>query len=178
MTKGHGMLAATAVICITVAFAAFAFAFERNTSPGALLFPLPIEDLKGLRNSFSEKRGEHTHEAVDIMAARGTPVYAVADGKVEKLFFSVAGGNTIYQFDSTGTLAYYYAHLDRYAEGIVEGAQVRCGDVIGYVGSTGNAAPKAPHLHFAIFKLGPERKWWKGEAIDPYPLLGGATLPR
>jgi len=136
-----------------------------------LTFPLPENRRDGLRNSVNAKRGANSHAAVDIMAPRGTPVYAVEDGRVAKLFKSVAGGKTIYQFDPSGKFAYYYAHLDRYAEGLTEGKELRRGETIGYVGSTGNAAPDAPHLHFAIFRLGPKREWWKGEAIDPYPYL-------
>jgi len=83
----------------------------------------------------------------------------------------VPGGKTIYQFDPSGRYAYYYAHLDRYAKGLADGNEVRRGEVIGYVGSSGNAAPGAPHLHFAIFRLGPKREWWKGEAVDPFPYL-------
>jgi peptidoglycan LD-endopeptidase LytH len=91
---------------------------------------------------------------------------------IVKLFNSKGGGGiSIYQFDPTGTYCYYYAHLDRYADGLKEGQHVRRGDVIGYVGSTGNASPTAPHLHFSIFRLGPERQWWKGEPINPYPAL-------
>ncbi|APV52417.1 metalloendopeptidase [Betaproteobacteria bacterium GR16-43] len=134
-----------------------------------MLFPLPASERGGLRDSFRDKRGGRMHEAVDIMAPRGTQVLAVADGRIAKLFRSVAGGKTIYQFDPSETYAYYYAHLDRYADGLKEGAYVKRGDVIGYVGSTGNAPANAPHLHFAIFKLGALRQWWKGDAIDPYP---------
>jgi murein DD-endopeptidase MepM/ murein hydrolase activator NlpD len=97
---------------------------------------------------------------------------------VEKLFTSVPGGLTIYEFDRERTHAYYYAHLDRYAAGLAEGQALRQGDVIGYVGSTGNAAEDAPHLHFAIFVLGPEKRWWQGTAIDPYPLLAGTAASR
>ena len=107
------------------------------------------------------------------MAARGTPVVAVEDGRVAKLFRSDAGGITIYQFDPSERYAYYYAHLQGYAPGIAEGRPLKRGDVIGQVGSTGNADPAAPHLHFAVFVLGPEKEWWKGTAINPYPLLGG-----
>jgi murein DD-endopeptidase MepM/ murein hydrolase activator NlpD len=124
-----------------------------------------------LHDTFSDARGSRVHEALDILAPRGTQVIAVEDGRIEKLFTSKAGGLTIYQFDPTRTFAYYYAHLDRYADGLVEGRIVKRGDVIGYVGSTGNASPDAPHLHFAIFRLGPERQWWKGEPINPYPIL-------
>ena len=147
---------------------------DRALAEKRLLFPLPAEHAKGLRDSFSEKRGGHIHEAVDIMAPRGTPVFAVDDGRVTKRFVSVPGGNTIYQFDATETFTYYYAHLDRYADGLEDGTLVKRGDVIGYVGSTGNAAPNAPHLHFTIFRLGPLRQWWKGEAVDPYPYLAVA----
>src|SRR5688572_5106202 len=114
-----------------------------------LAFPVQGHE-RALRDNFHEKRGKATHEALDIMAPRGTPVVAVEDGTIAKLFKSVPGGLTVYQFDSTGQLAYYYAHLDRYAPDLKEGATVRRGQVIGYVGSTGNAAPHAPHLHFAV----------------------------
>lgn len=133
--------------------------------------------LKGVKQSdildtFNQARaGGRRHEATDIMAPRGTPIRAIGDGTVRKLFLSKAGGNTIYQFDPDGVYCYYYAHLDRYADGLHEGMPVKKGDVIGYVGSTGDADPGAPHLHFAIFKLGPDKKWWQGEAINPYPLL-------
>jgi murein DD-endopeptidase MepM/ murein hydrolase activator NlpD len=92
---------------------------------------------------------------------------------VAKLFDSKAGGLTVYQFDREEKLAYYYAHLDHYAAGLAEGRQLKRGDVLGYVGSTGNASPDGPHLHFAVFVLGPEKNWWKGTAVNPYPLLGG-----
>jgi murein DD-endopeptidase MepM/ murein hydrolase activator NlpD len=121
--------------------------------------------------SFAEARGERVHEALDIMADAGTPVVAVEDGTVAKLFTSKAGGLTIYQFDRAGTVAYYYAHLQGYAPGLEEGDTLRRGQVVGYVGSTGNANPAAPHLHFAIFLLGPEKRWSEGTAIDPYPVL-------
>ena len=96
---------------------------------------------------------------------------AADDGRVVKLFASRPGGLTIYQFDPPSRFAYYYAHLDRYAEGLREGMQLHRGEVIGYVGSTGNASAAAPHLHFAVFRLGAERQWWRGEAIDPFPAL-------
>ncbi|MBA2237330.1 MAG: M23 family metallopeptidase, partial [Lysobacter sp.] len=87
---------------------------------------------------------------------------------------SKQGGLTLYQFDPAGKYAYYYAHLDSYAPRIAEGKLLRQGEVIGYVGSTGNASPESPHLHFAVFLLGPEKLWWKGTAINPYPLLAGS----
>ncbi len=152
-----------------------------TAAPGTALL-LPVRGIlpTQLHDTFAESRGGGTrpHEALDIMAARGTPVLAAVDGTVEKLFESVAGGLTIYEFDRARERAYYYAHLDRYADGLAEGQSLRRGDVIGYVGSTGNAAEDAPHLHFAIFVLGPEKHWWQGTAIDPYPLLAPAAAPR
>jgi murein DD-endopeptidase MepM/ murein hydrolase activator NlpD len=122
-----------------------------------------------LTPQFYDARGERGHEALDIVVPRGEPVVAVEDGTIAKLFTSVAGGLTIYEFDPTQTYVYYYAHLDRYADGLKEGDSVKRGQTIGYVGMTGNAG--SPHLHFAIFLLSPEKKWWKGEALDPYPVL-------
>ena len=135
---------------------------------------IPVDGIhrKDLRDTFAETReGTRPHEALDIIAARGTPVRAVDAGTIRKLFTSKAGGLTIYQFDPSETFSYYYAHLDAYASGLREGQNVRKGDVIGYVGSTGNASPQAPHLHFGIFRLTPERQWWKGEPINPYPVF-------
>lgn len=130
-----------------------------------------------LMNTFDDDRGggSRAHQALDIMAPRGTPVVAVEDGKVEKLFDSAAGGLTVYQFDPTRTYSYYYAHLDRYADDLVEGKLVKRGEVIGYVGFTGNASPEGPHLHFAIFKLGPEKRWHEGVPLNPFPVLGGTS---
>ena len=135
---------------------------------------LPIAGLRlsDIHDTFNERRGSgRPHEAIDIMAPRGTPVLAVDDGTIRKLFHSRAGGLTVYQFDPGEIYCYYYAHLDRYAEGLAEGLAVKRGDLIGYVGSTGNANPEAPHLHFALLELGPDKRWWKGKPIDPYPFL-------
>jgi peptidoglycan LD-endopeptidase LytH len=134
---------------------------------------IPVAGIRAdqLRDTFDDARVGHRHDALDIMAARGTPVLAAVDGTIRKLFTSRAGGLTIYEFDRAGTMSYYYAHLDRYAARLREGDDVKRGDVIGYVGSTGNAPAHAPHLHFAITILPPTKEWWKGEAIDPYPIL-------
>jgi peptidoglycan LD-endopeptidase LytH len=139
-----------------------------------LIVPVQGVRAQDLRDDFDEVRGGHRHEAIDIMAPRGTPVLAAGDGKVVKLFLSKPGGLTVYQFDESRTYCYYYAHLDRYAAGLQEGALLRKGEVLGYVGSTGDASPEAPHLHFAIFKLGPEQRWWKGTPINPYGILSGS----
>jgi murein DD-endopeptidase MepM/ murein hydrolase activator NlpD len=134
---------------------------------------LPVQGIRReqLRESFAEGRAGHLHEAIDIMAERRSPVLAVEDGRLVKLFLSAQGGNTIYQFDPSETYAYYYAHLDSYADGLHEGAQLRRGQVIGFVGTSGNAPPNAPHLHFAIFRLTPDKHWWQGTAIDPFLVL-------
>lgn len=151
---------------------AMAAAVPDAALPSGLVIPVRGIAASQLGDTFSDARAQgRVHEAIDIMAPRGTPVLAVADGTVEKLFNSVPGGLTIYQFEPSGRYAYYYAHLDRYADGLAEKQAIRQGQVIGYVGSTGNADPSAPHLHFAVFVLGPERQWWKGTAINPYPLL-------
>ena len=152
-----------------------AAAVAAAVAPGATLgMPLPGLRPEQLDDTFDDARGtERRHEALDIMAPAGTPVLAVADGHVEKLFTSIPGGLTIYQFDPGLRHAYYYAHLQGYAPGLREKQAVKRGELIGYVGSTGNANPAAPHLHFAVFELGPERQWWRGTPVNPYPLLGG-----
>jgi murein DD-endopeptidase MepM/ murein hydrolase activator NlpD len=137
---------------------------------------MPVQGVRPaqLLDTYDDARGQgRVHDAIDIMAPQGTPVVAVEDGTIQKLFDSAQGGHTIYQFDAFGELAYYYAHLDRYAAGLTEGMAVKRGDLLGYVGYTGNASPTAPHLHFAIFQLGPEKRWWKGTPINPYHYLGG-----
>ena len=142
-----------------------------TTGSSSMRLPIDGMNVDVLRGGFTEKRGEHRHEAVDILAPRNTPVHAVQNGSIAKLFVSRQGGNTIYQFDASGRLCYYYAHLERYADGLKDGDQVVQGQVIGYVGTTGNAPPNTPHLHFAVFQLDEDRRWWKGQAIDPFPIL-------
>jgi peptidoglycan LD-endopeptidase LytH len=141
---------------------------------GAMKLLVPVEGVKAsqVEDTFGQPRGrERRHEALDIMAPKGTRVLAAADGKVVKLLTSKPGGLTVYQFDPGERYAYYYAHLDRYADGIKEGRQLRRGDLVGYVGSTGNARADAPHLHFAVVELTPEKQWWKGTPVNPYPLM-------
>lgn len=147
-----------------------------STPSAALIVPVQGIAFDALSNTFDDARGtERQHEALDIMAPAGTPVVAIADGTIEKLFDSERGGLTIYQFEPSGRFSYYYAHLQAYAPGLEEGASVRQGDVLGTVGSSGNADPAAPHLHFAIFALTPEKQWWTGTPVNPYPLLRDAT---
>ncbi len=133
-----------------------------------LRLPIDGANVDAMKDSFEERRDGRMHEAVDILAPRDTPIHAVEDGTIAKLFVSKAGGNTIYQFDPAGRFCYYYAHLERYAEGLRDGQRVSRGDVIGYVGTSGNAPANTPHLHFTIFELDAEKHWWKGRAIDPY----------
>ncbi|HAK91179.1 MULTISPECIES: M23 family metallopeptidase [Massilia] len=142
------------------------------TVPGKLLVPVQGIASNQLTDTYYQPRGEQRqHEALDIMAPTGTPVRAAADGKVVKLFQSKPGGLTVYQFDPSEQYAYYYAHLDRYADNIKEGMDVKRGDIVGYVGATGNADPAAPHLHFAVVALTPEKQWWKGTPLNPFPLM-------
>lgn len=137
----------------------------------SLLLPVEGFDRSRLRDDFADRRGTRVHEAIDLLAPRGTPVVAVDDGVIRKLFTSGAGGLTVYQYDREERYCYYYAHLDRYADGLHEGQSVRRGDRIGYVGTTGNAPPAVPHLHFTIFRLGADKRWWHGTPVNPYPLL-------
>jgi murein DD-endopeptidase MepM/ murein hydrolase activator NlpD len=164
----------------------------RTAEPGAVEIPAPIpadslellyEDLRGrrlllpvadvevteLRDHFYDARADHVHHAIDILAPRDTPVRAVEDGTIARLYLSNGGGGiAIYQLDPTETFAYYYAHLERWAGGIAEGDRVSRGQTIGYVGTSGNAPPGTPHLHFAITRLGPDKRWWSGSPLNPY----------
>jgi murein DD-endopeptidase MepM/ murein hydrolase activator NlpD len=149
--------------------------FPSDPSGDGLLIPVVGIKASQLVDTFDEGRAGHTHHAIDILAPRGTSVVATADGRIRKLFSSGDGGITIYEGDRTGHRMYYYAHLDHYADGLLEGNVVRRGEVIAFVGTTGNAPKNTPHLHFAVFDLPPSGEWWKGDAIDPYPLLVNAA---
>ena len=139
-----------------------------------LLIPVANVTASQLRDTFSQARSEgRQHDAIDIMAPQGTPVLATSDGTVIKLFHSERGGVTLYELDPSGRYVYYYAHLMSYAEGVAEGSQLRRGDVIAYVGDTGNAGAGKHHLHFAISKLTSPHQWSGGDPINPYPLLVG-----
>jgi len=146
---------------------------EPVTDLHARRLEMPVKGVErtALVDTFEDARTGGHHEAIDILAPRNTPVLAVENGTIVKLFQSKAGGTTIYQFDPSSTYAYYYAHLERYADNLREGMAVRRGDVIGYVGTSGNAPKNTPHLHFAILKLGEDKKWWEGVAIDPFDVL-------
>jgi murein DD-endopeptidase MepM/ murein hydrolase activator NlpD len=140
---------------------------------GPLLIPVQGVAASALHDDWAEPRGDGTrvHHAIDIMAPRGTPVLAAADGTIEKLFQSKLGGTTIYERSADGGTVFYYAHLDRYAPTLVEGQAVKAGQEIAAVGSTGDADAGAPHLHFEIHRMAPGGRWWQGAEIDPYPVL-------
>lgn len=144
-------------------------------APGTWTIPVQGVAAGELVDTFDDRRGddeERAHEALDIMAPAGTPVLAATDGQVERLFTSRAGGLTIYTRAADGRTLLYYAHLQAYAPGLAEGQQVRTGQVLGTVGSTGNADKGAPHLHFAILRTSPDAEWWEqARAINPFPVL-------
>jgi peptidoglycan LD-endopeptidase LytH len=143
-----------------------------------LMIPVPGVTVAKLPDNFREKRGTRDHAALDIMAPRGTPVLSADAGVISKIHTSTAGGLTLYLADPTNRYIYYYAHLDRYRQDIKEGEHVEPGDLLGYVGTTGNAPPNAPHLHFAIGRMDDEHKWWKWTPIDPRPLLSRVAVAR
>jgi murein DD-endopeptidase MepM/ murein hydrolase activator NlpD len=135
---------------------------------------VPVEGVRReqLHDTYTQSRSQgRTHHAIDIHAPRGTPVLAVAEGTIRKLHLSSLGGITIYLMDDDGRTRYYYAHLDSYAEGLHEGQRVQAGEVIGYVGDTGNAQPGDCHLHFSVAILRDHSRWWDGENLNPYDLL-------
>ena len=141
-------------------------------SPANLIIPVVGVRPEQLRDTFSEARSEgRVHDAIDIPAPRGTPVIAAADGPIVKLFASERGGTTIYQVSTDGKFVYYYAHLDRYAEGLAEGHFAEQGETIAYVGDSGNAGSGNYHLHFSIAQISNPKDFWHGINLNPYPLL-------
>ncbi|MGH9456619.1 MAG: M23 family metallopeptidase [Thermoanaerobaculia bacterium] len=160
---------------------------EQEAAPSRAVIPadaiaIPVAGVaKGaLRDDFGAPRSRgRRHTAIDILAPRGTPAVAAIDGVILKLFESRNGGLTIYLADASRTTVFYYAHLDRYAEGLTEGARVARGSVIGFVGTTGNAPRDVPHLHFGVERLSSDGAWWQGRPENPYPLLleRGVTIP-
>jgi uncharacterized membrane protein len=143
-----------------------------------IAMPLAGIDPAKLHDSFNDLRGGgvRRHEALDIMAPRRTPIVSAASGKVLKLFTSKAGGLMVYAADSAERFILMYAHLDAYAEGLKGDQPLQRGQLIGYVGSTGNAAPNAPHLHFALARTDNVVDWWKGTPVDPLPILQRAVV--
>lgn len=144
------------------------------SAPASLTIPVGGVKRAQILDSWGQSRanGERTHEGTDIMAPAGTPVVAAAPGTIEKLFYSNGGGGiTLYVRSPDRRWSYYYAHLQRYAPGIAEGMAVKAGDLIGFVGDTGNAGAGNFHLHFGIARMRPDERWWQGRAVNPYPLL-------
>lgn len=149
---------------------------EVRVGPAGLAIPVAGVEASELTDTFAQARagGTRVHDAIDIMAPHGTPVVAAARGTVEKLFYSRGGGGiTAYVRSDDGRWIYYYAHLQEYAPGLREGQRVEQGDLIGTVGSSGNASPEGPHLHFAVHRLAPDDDWHSGSPVNPYPLLAG-----
>jgi len=183
-----GVIRLSLAPCLRVLFAVGLTLASACVQPRAPAKPAPTSDIVYLRerrimvpvdgfivtkvpDSFRAKRGGRIHNAIDFMAPKGTPVLAADDGEIFRLTSNEAGGITIYATDSRSRMIYYYAHLDRYRRGLDEGDRVRKGDVIGYVGHSGNANRNAPHLHFQIMRLDDIRRWWAGTPIDPKPVL-------
>jgi murein DD-endopeptidase MepM/ murein hydrolase activator NlpD len=145
---------------------------ELSALAASLVVPVAGVMPSELRGSFRAPRGGgRVHNAIDIPAPRGTPVISAAAGRVLKLFSSKAGGLMVYAADPTERFILMYGHLDRYADGIKDGMQLQRGQTIGYVGTTGNAPPNVPHLHFVIARTTNVKRWWDGTPIDPAPLL-------
>ena len=136
----------------------------------ALVIPVAGLRPRDLSDSFADARDGHRHEAIDLLAPRGTKVIATDDGTVVKLLTSSRGGRSVYQLDPSSSYCYYYAHLDRYALRLREGLVLRKGETIGYVGTSGNASWRTPHLHFAVLKLGPEKAWGRGTPVNPFAI--------
>jgi peptidoglycan LD-endopeptidase LytH len=161
----------TPAAAAAAAMAEATFASVEELRARSLDFPVDGFTREKMPDTFNEARAGHVHGAADIMAARNTPVRAVEAGTIARLLKNPSGGITIYQLDPSQRYIYYYAHLERYAEGLREGLAVGRGQVIGYVGTTGNAPENAPHLHFAIFRVVDPKQWWGGVPVNPYLVL-------
>ena len=150
---------------------------ELVLGPGGLAVPVAGIGVDDLIDTYTQSRGSaRVHNAIDIMAPAGTPVVAAAEGVVEKLYFSRGGGGiTVYVRSPDRQWIYYYAHLQEYAPGLTEGQRVERGARLGSVGSTGNASPAGPHLHFAVHRAASDEPWYEGTPVNPYPLLAGRS---
>jgi murein DD-endopeptidase MepM/ murein hydrolase activator NlpD len=134
--------------------------------------PVAGRTVKNLSDTFDEGRdGGRTHRALDILAPRGTPVLAADSGRILRISENRLGGNTVYATDPQERIVYYYAHLDAYQPGLVQGMTIARGDTLGFVGTTGNAPKDTPHLHFQVMRMPADGKYWDGEPINPYPLF-------
>lgn len=151
---------------------------EAALAARGLIIPVEGVDPSRVRDSYTAARGGRTHDAVDIMAPKGTPVIAADAGTILRLRQNDAGGITIYQLDPEERFVYYYAHLDRYETGLVEGMTIRQGDVLGFVGTTGNAPKDMPHLHFQVMIYRGRGQYWGGDPINPHPYMTSAGRRR
>ncbi|PZO75438.1 MAG: M23 family peptidase [Sphingomonas taxi] len=151
-----------------------------SVMPGALAVPVAGVPRKAIADSWNDARGGglRGHHGTDIMAPGGTPVVAAAPGRIETLFQSGLGGITLYVRSPDRRWTYYYAHLAGYAAGIREGMAVKTGEVLGYVGDTGDAGAGNYHLHFGLTRMQPGERWYQGENVNPYPMLAGTGSPR
>jgi peptidoglycan LD-endopeptidase LytH len=137
-----------------------------------LMFPVLGFSIERTKDSFRDRRGEsRRHNAIDIMAPRGTPVISADSGRILKLYRNSMGGLMVYASDAEGRYIYSYAHLDRYRRGLTEGAPIARGDTLGYVGTTGNAPPNTPHLHFAILRSNNVKRWSRGTPVNPFEVF-------
>lgn len=146
---------------------------ELKALASTLIIPVRGVTASELVGSFDDARGARRHEALDIPAPRGTAVVSATGGRLVKLHTSEFGGLMVYAADETERFVLLYAHLDRYADGLAEGMPLRRGQRLGDVGTTGNAPPDVPHLHFGIARVSSVSEWWRGTPVDPLPLLGG-----
>ncbi len=150
-------------------------AFDRDVEElhyRGLLVPVAGIQPGQIADSFNDARdGQRKHNAVDILAKRGTPVVAADDGTILKVGTNALGGNTIWAVDANHRFAYYYAHLDRWASGLRDGQSIQRGDLLGYVGTTGNAPKDVPHLHFQLLRLTPDKRYSDGPPLNPLPFF-------
>lgn len=182
--SGVALLAALASMLLLIeqvrypAAPTYAELTKRSTAAATgLIIPVLGVSSAELADTWGQARAEgRNHEGIDIIAPYGAVVVAAADGRIVKFFDSVRGGTTIYQFDTSERLVFYYAHLGARARGLAEGDFVRQGQIIGAVGASGNAS--TPHLHFEIQHLGPDRHWWVADSVNPFPYLRAGQQPR
>jgi len=141
-----------------------------------MVVPVAGADMTRVEDSFNDPRdGERVHRAIDILAPRGTPILSADDGRIIRMTTSTLGGISMYTVDPEQRIVYYYAHMDRYNDAMVTGKTISKGDTLGFVGTTGNAPKNTPHLHFQVMRWPADGKYWNGEPIDPFELLGGHT---
>jgi murein DD-endopeptidase MepM/ murein hydrolase activator NlpD len=142
-----------------------------------LVVPVAGADMSKVEDTFLDGRDDNrVHRAIDILAPRNTPILAADDGKILRMSTNSLGGICMYTVDPLNRIVYYYAHMDHYNDAMTPGRTIARGDTLGYVGTTGNAPKNTPHLHFQIMHWPADGKYWNGEPINPFELLGG--VPR